>query len=480
MNKSENGSIMIAALLMAMVIGGVVGLFLKTVTKEVEYAHHSRMMLQLISHAEAGIDTAVAALNNDELSAGGWTGQNDGYYRDTANDDKWVFGYNFNTVNNTYWYRYQKRHVKVYIKSHQQSPKIVAEASITLPDGTTLDRQIYVELGTRSAWANGLLAKLSITFAGNNILIDSYNSNNGLYDATLNMNSNGSVATPNTLLDAISVGNGDVYGTVSVGAGEQEDGDIPIVVKRGGTIASYEQGEGYIDPDRISYDFTADLPDPTWPTVTSAETEIVGQTLGSLDGSVTYYRLNELNIKSNEVYTVQGDVVLIVEKDVNGAGGDIDIDGTLLLQPNTNYTEGNEEYYTSLEVYVEGDFTMSGNDYSSFNDLGRPQDVIVFGMGTADPLTGKLPQISLGGNPDYYAAVYAPNYNVDLGGGGNSGQFFGSIVGETITLNGHYHFCYDEALAGYDSGLGWKVLWWQELTDPTEKKNMATILTDGL
>ena len=60
MNNTKNGSIMIAALIMAMVIGGLVGLFLQTVAKEVEYAHHSRIMLQLISHAEAGIDTAVA------------------------------------------------------------------------------------------------------------------------------------------------------------------------------------------------------------------------------------------------------------------------------------------------------------------------------------------------------------------------------------------------------------------------------------
>ncbi len=479
-NNSKSGSIMIAALIMALITGSLVGLFLKTVSQEVNYAHRARMMLQVISLAEAGIDTAIYALNNKDWD--NWKPGSSGYYRDTysyqAGEDWLYISYSF---------RRERRNVKMYVESSSQIPKIVSEGLITLPDGTEISRQVYVELGRKSAWANGLLAKESITFAGNGILIDSYNSNNGLYQPGVNQNDNGSIATPSVITDAITVGNGDVFGTAAVG-GKAAENPNPPDVGPNGSIRGLDDPPKTIDLDRISYDFVADLPDPTYPTISSYETSVSGKTLGSF-GTVTYYKLSELSITSQDkdtydkksdtwdlqAYRIQGDVVLIVD-------GDININGELRLDEDTNYPEGADERYSSLEVYVEGDFIVDGSDAAVFNERGRPQDVIVYGMGKDDPTTAndESGQLKLAGNGDFYGAVYAPNYDAALGGGGTSGQVFGSIVANTITLGGNYHFAYDEALADYDSDLGWKVLWWQELTDPTEKKNMATILTDGL
>ena len=480
LNNKKSGSIMIAALIMALITGSLVGLFLKTVSQEVAYAHRSRMMLQVISLAEAGIDTAIYALNKNEWSY--WKAGANGYYRDTysyQDGEDWLYI--------SYSFRRERRNVKMYIESSIQNPKIVSEGIITLPDGTEISRQVFVELGTRSAWANGLLAKESLTFAGNGIEIDSYNSDFGLYEVGVNQYDNGSIATPSVITDAITVGNGDVFGSVSVGGNETDNANPPDVGPNG-SIRGLDDPPKYVDLDRISYDFVADLPDPTYPTHSTWETTITDKTMGEF-GQVTYIKLSSLEIKAQDVdsydtksetwdlgaYRVKGHVVLIVE-------GDVNISGELKLDVDTNFAVGDPGRYSSMEVYVAGDFIVDGNDASVFNELGRPQDVIVYGMGKDDPTTAndETPQIKLAGNGDFYGAVYAPNYDCKLGGGGVSGAMFGAVVAETITMGGGYHFSYDEALAGYDSGLGWKVLWWQELTDPTEKKNMVTILTDGL
>ena len=137
---------------------------------------------------------------------------------------------------------------------------------------------------------------------------------------------------------------------------------------------------------------------------------------------------------------------------------------------------------SSVKIYTTGDLVIDGNSSSIINPTGDPTDLIVFGLGKDDPLTtvDETPQMKLAGNGTFVGAVYAPNYDVVLGGSGNSGEMFGAVVADTIELGGGYQFHYDEDLAGYESPLAKKVVHWAELTDATERKNMDTILSDGL
>ena len=64
------------------------------------------------------------------------------------------------------------------------------------------------------------------------------------------------------------------------------------------------------------------------------------------------------------------------------------------------------------------------------------------------------------GNASFTGIVYAPEADFTLGGGGlNDYDFVGACVVNTIKMNGHFHFHYDEALRrkywnGYQAA-GW-------------------------
>ncbi len=59
-------------------------------------------------------------------------------------------------------------------------------------------------------------------------------------------------------------------------------------------------------------------------------------------------------------------------------------------------------------------------------------------------------------------AVYAPNYDIEMKGGGSSDSIFGAFVGNTVFMNGVQSVHYDEALA--DGGLiaDFKIVSWFE------------------
>ena len=78
-NKNTNGSIMIAALIVTLITGSLVGLFLKTVTQEAQNSYRSRMAFQAVNIAEAGLEFAIYSVKTDDWT--GWTKGSAGYYR---------------------------------------------------------------------------------------------------------------------------------------------------------------------------------------------------------------------------------------------------------------------------------------------------------------------------------------------------------------------------------------------------------------
>ncbi len=481
---------MIAALIIAIVTGSLVGLFLKTVTQEIEYAHRSRMALMAVNVAEAGIEHALYAFNEEDWS--GWNKGTYGYYKPTI------------------WLRYSEQELKrkeartarVYIQTEDDPPRAVAEGIVTKPNGMQVTRQIYVELGNRSLFANGILAKTSLGFNGNGIYVDSYLSSvDGGYKAWYtdddgnyreNLNDNGSVASLSVEADAMNFGNADIWGTAATGGGS-------LAVGPNGTVRGEDTPAGVsIDTTRVSYDFYASVPDAELPTKywSSAPS---GYTITTGD-----YTLTDFIIKSGDIIVIEGEVELYVKDDVN-------ISGVLLLAPDS-----------TLKIYVADDFTVDGNaaaianiqitdetyakflnedgsrDYATLEDwvvnemkadeddttyslVGVPENLQVFSLGKDDPSTSTIetPEFKLAGRGSFAGSVYAPNADINLGGSGNKGEMFGAVVGDTISFGGGYRFHYDEDLADLESPLSKKVTRWVELTDASMRKDMSKMLSTG-
>ena len=466
---------MIAALVVTLITGSLVGLFLKTVSLEVENSYRARMGFQAINLAEAGLEYAVHA-----MITGDWSEWQDGAKGGQYRDD---FGYI------SYTYRNETRTARVYVEPDASPvPVAVAEGEITTASGITVKRQIFVEMtqgqtqdpNTPFWFGNGITAKDSLTFSGNGQQMDSFDTRlnpygrtnvQDIYNDQLTTTILGhtlargfcSIASNSVVVEDISVGNADVYGSLATGAGE--GANIAAIVGPNGSLYNHETENGdesfvnNIDYAHVGFEFYGNLIDPEAPTLNSPTTSHNG-TIGTA-GQATEYQLSSLSASGKNSITVKGDVTLIVDGDVSVSGK-----ASINLDPDA-----------SLKLYVDGQIQISGN---GLVNTSAPEKLIIFSTGNGD--------VSLGGNAKLSAAVYAPNSFVHLAGGGNSGAMYGAVVGKDVKLNGHYQFSYDEALKDLfgdpedpnDETFVPEISRWVELTSASERKNMSTILTDGL
>jgi hypothetical protein len=120
-NKNTNGSIMIAALIVTLITGSLVGFFLKTVTQESRNAYRSNMAFQAVNLAEAGLEFAIYSVRSNDWA--GWTKSGSAYYRESFP----YIGYTF---------RGESRFARVYVRPDDSPPRAVAEGVIQSSDGS--------------------------------------------------------------------------------------------------------------------------------------------------------------------------------------------------------------------------------------------------------------------------------------------------------------------------------------------------------
>jgi hypothetical protein len=501
--QQARGSIMIAALIITLITGSLVGLFLKTVTQELHNSYRFSMGFQAINLAEAGLDMAIDAMIKETWSGTYWTAGANGY-----------LGRNFSNI--SYSWRGERRYVEVYIEPDRiievedaggtrevRAPAAVAEGVIRLRNGMEVRRQVYIDMAPGRSpqpdhggfWDNGILGRRGINLGGNKQTIDSFNTypldpldpDNAddvadriryagmtveeIYAEQQKLTKlghlfaypNGTLASPSVVLTDISVGNADIYGRISTGS-DEVSADLKKFIGPNGSLydpdSPFRSKKDSVDFGNVAYDFTAELPDVEAPELDSPSEAISGFTIGSAE-SKTQYLMSSFDVGSNETYTVQGNVVMVVT-------GNVNIGGVV------NIPEG-----STLRIYIDGDLTIGGN---GFANAGAPRNLLMYGTGTDQDW-------KLHGNGFLSAAVYAPNAAVSLRGGGNSGEMFGAIVGDTVTFSGNnYDFHYDESLAYHvpldddeDGGdFTPRITNWAELTAKSDRYDMASILTDGL
>jgi hypothetical protein len=437
------GSVIVVVMIMVVVIGVTLGSYLNLVSHQNVSVMRSMAWNHAVAVAEAGIEEAMAHLNYNTTNRtrDGWT------LIGTNVVSEKMFGTN----------KY-----KVYVQATNlhptnDRPSIIAEGWVVNPKtGQLLPRPRVVRVTTTNdaLFAKGLVAKGQIDLGGNNIRTDSYDSTipayntGGRYDIT-KFRDNGDVATNGRL---INVGNAEIYGHASTGPGGIVDlGALGTV----GSTAwhSNPANTGESQPGWTSDDMNVQFPDVRDPYVGTGlpvinlpdPLGVIGRN-GSIDGEPYSmiidvpgnYRISEISGSDKRIY-IGADVTLVVgELNMTGGGAGITIA--------TN---------ASLNLYVTGtSATIGGNGV--MNRTGSAGKFNYWGLPSNRTL-------NLQGNGEFAGTVYAPQAQLNLGGGGSSlTDFMGASVTGSVKINGHFKFHYDESLGVYGPRRGYTINTWAE------------------
>jgi hypothetical protein len=288
-----------------------------------------------------------------------------------------------------------------------------------------------------SSFDQAIMSVGSLDLTNQNIVIDSYDSQNpakstnGLYDLSKRQE-NGDIATDGNLIEA---GNAQIYGDVATNAG---------TVSGAANITGVERTDFYQEPIPVGA--------PTWSAYNGSISSVNNTTTinaGAASGSsITRYQLSTISLSGSKTLTLAGNAdgsQTYIEIYVTG---DVSVGGTaqIVVQPGV-----------SAKIYFSGNVDISGNGI--VNSKNQPLDLQLYGIAPSD---GSSKHVSLGGNGQITAAVYAPNHDVTVNGGGTSGHVFGSVVGKTVTMTGVTNLHFDEALG--DGGIinNYKIVSWFE------------------
>jgi hypothetical protein len=442
--EGQRGSALITVLLIAAAIAVVAAHLFVGGLQEQRLATRSFYQSVALNLAEAGLEEAMWATNNNWVDATrGWAAAGDGTGARTRS-----------TLNLALAQGTGEIHVRIDSPG-SNSPAITALGVVRLPRQGTIVKQLRVPLTRRAPWANAVVAKGTITFNGNNVSIDAYDSTVGPWNSTTNRIDRANVATNATSNAGLSVNNADIFGSVATG------GSAPVVGPNGSILGATSPSglPNNIDPSRVRTDFSSNLPDVTPPTGTAISLGSVASNLtlpragDTPDASGRYrYTASSLSLNNDTLTVTGGAVDLIVTGSVSVGGGS----GSIVVA-NTGTS--------ALALYVAANVSISGN--GAINQSGAPTRMQFYGTRTQAEVATLGPQtFELRGNASYAGTVYAPNADVALRGGGSSGRFDGAIVGRTVTFNGNYQFHYDVRLGSVSSERFFRPTHWIELSAP--------------
>jgi len=445
----EQGSALIAALLVALAVGAWMAVIMQSSFTEYKMSLRHLAMQRAFNLAESGIEEGIRTFNASDW--GGWTEYASGYFRtidapDTSSD--------FDAT------------ISIFVSKDARSPQIVAEGSLVGPDGNSVSRQIKVETSTGGSFANGLLARRQIIMNGNDVLVDSYDSSIGDYTPTSNVNrfSNGNVAVSQPSGGGPLFNNAQIYGRVAVPGEFNADQSFHMR----GTLGVWGAELGSKDLDRVVEGFGAEIPDVSVPDFAAWKdvSEVNG---GSSDINTGILTLGNPTDSSPQQWQAE-------RLTLSNLGSELVIDGPVCLYVRRNIQVSGSAAIRvtsrgSLELYSPETIAISGNG-PSFGMQNETRKAKNFSIYNTTPYEGGS-SVVLSGIGKVYTVVYAPKSIVQLQGPGESGTVHGAVVGLDVTLNSGYRFHYDEALSSHAtaSGGGGSLLvdLWRELRGVGER-----------
>lgn len=425
LNRLEKrGSVLVGSVILAIIGAMVIGGYLSMASNEFRLAQRTMQLQSAMNIAEAGLEEGINSVNLESWS--GWTAVGSNAY--------------FKSVGGIAFTDSRTAEFKIYVENYDTLLILASEGKIINADGSEIVKQIRVHLARSSVFANGMLAKRTIDFSGNNVSFDSYDSNQGLWSST-NKLDDGAVSSLSVDNGAFDAGNADVWGYVATGGGEPDVGPNGSIMGEDSTQA--------VDPDRISKDFYANLWDVSVPTGTVEDisyivdyTEITSDSIGStgIPSNPEVYHLTSYSMSGTDQLVIEGPTVIIVDENFSVTGGaGITIEAT------------ND---AALELYAAGDVTISG-----IGLLNATLDPLAFQLWGTAP-NGTSQDISVKGNGDTAGVIYAPNTDLAIVG---QGAIAGAAVTSTINVAGGAESHYDVQLAGFTRHSTYHVSRWREL-----------------
>lgn len=418
--ERERGSALLTALIFAFIVSSLMGSYLYLSSTEYRISTRSYLLGASFNLAEGGLDRGLYVLNSGDTSGWGSGSDADGKPYLSRRFGSYDMGGSIDG------------YIRVVIVDPKgTAPEIFSEGEAKGHAAGSVYKQLRVAVSSGFyPFMNGFNSKSGIVLKGNNVIFDSYDSRVGNYGLG-NINSEITVATPSVESDAIDIGNADVYGYVATGAAQPDVGPK-------GSITNYAKS-GKVDKGRITTDFYAEFPNVSQPVLSLPSTTIPSS--GVITGGD--YDLSSWSMSGNNTLTISGDTRIVVDGDISISGKS----GVIIAST------------ASVEIYVAGDVDISGNGI--LNSSQVPSQLLVFGTNT----TEGAHSMKIAGNGYLSSAVYAPNADVTLNGGGSNGRVFGAITSYDAKLTGNSHFSYDEALEAYNlGGAGYKVDEWVELS----------------
>ncbi len=382
-----------------------------------------------INVAEAGIEEAMAHLNKNgtNRSADSWT----------------VVGTNVTKEGFVGPDRY-----RVSIPVAMDPPIIVSEGFVMdTQKKQFLPRPRVVRVGTTNngVFVKAMVAKGDIDLSGNNIRTDSFDSDDpnhstgGRYDST-KAKANGDIATNSSLTDSLDVWNADIYGRVSTGPG----GTVRIGPNGAiGNSAWHAAGNNGIQPGYAKDDMNVQFPDVQAP-FSSAFQPPANVSVGGVNYAYVVgggnFELPSISLSGKDKILVTGNAVLLVRGNVSMSGQSF-----IQIEPGA-----------SLQLYVAGASTSLGGQ-GIMNANAKAASFGYWGLNSNT-------SISLSGNAAFTGTIYAPYAALTMNGGGSTTyDIVGATVSNTVRMNGHFQFHYDEALGRIGPRSGYTITSWNEL-----------------
>jgi hypothetical protein len=485
--QKERGTLLIVAMLLCAMIGISLGSYLQMSRTALTISNRALYNNAAMNLAEQGIEEAMYAVNqlvdNPSYPMTGWTKNGINAYRE--------FGPYTLSQNATGTFR-----VYIYDFAGVSAPKLVSWGRVTLGNkGAPIEKWVEVTLRKTSKFANGLVAKNSILFRGNNATVDSWNSekDTSVSPATTRAtpvpfasayrNANGSVGSISIATDAVVVQNADVWGYVSNNSGSDLHPPEEFVGANGSILGPESPVGSSVDPARTSTTFSATMDAPSVPTevglsnlgninTTGFSLPIAGDipngTVGTEWEGYCIYDATKIDL-NNKYISITGKVVLRLSNtasSVDLTGGDAEIrigaTGYLALFAPGNVTIAGKGVTNGV------DGPDADSDVDETSELGQPKQFQVYGTSTTTQT------ISFAGSGLFSGVVYAPNANVSIVG---NGAVCGSVVAGTIDLSGNAQFHYDESLADMGADAPFRIAKWKELTTATDRNAYSSVLT---
>ena len=440
--RASEGSVLMVTVFLGVVIGFVLISTLSLVNSQNQSVVRSQAWNACIPVIEAGVEEAMAHLNNkNEVSyaVNGWVQNGETYSRFRALDDS------FYTVKIILTNLVRP---VIVCTGYVRAPLLfanpgLAAAGVDISGVQYIPRAVEVVARREPYFVKAMVAKQRINMNGNNIETDSFDSSDpnhstplGLYDPA-KAKDNGDVSTTSGGANIIGVGNANIKGRLRTGAGGTVSLGANGVV---GSLAWHAAGSKGIEPGWSTDDMNVYFPPVGVPFTGGAFAPVSGVVTG-----YTYkylltggnYEMSSLTLGSKERMAISNSTVLYVK-------GDVDITGGIDILPGG-----------SLQLYVGGNNASLGG--VGVNNAGQATNFVYMGLPSNNSLT--LPS-----NGDFTGAIYAPDTDLKLNGGGATTlHFSGACVTRNIAVSGHYKFHYDEALRGFPMWKNYVIFSWIEL-----------------